>query len=165
LLKINEKQVIGLAISVTMFVMGYLLVDSGQKEVKVLSTTKSVVQGDTGSGEKIIEPLGFKPGEVCGEVLEKCIARVEVQSDTCDRSAAESQMREQLRDPLDNLHCRDIHDRMNESCFKGCKIDLLALVTIPGGIQIDFDGKRNMRGVCLGEGQRSVTIRGACYAE
>lgn len=155
-----------------MVVVGYILVDSGfqetqreKREAEARKAASLVVDEVEEEGSMLIPADGFKPGELCGDVLERCVASVEVVSENCDRNAIESEIREKLSDPLDNPMCRDIYKKMNQSCFRGCKIDLLALVTVPGSFQFDFDGKRNEEGLCEATGRRSITVRGGCFAE
>ncbi len=168
----NEKQMMSLGFSVLLIIVGLMLINKG-KPKPVYKPPSSNYGAPAGAGSAqtpasdpmIVPATKFTPGEHCGDVLEKCTAKVEHFSESCDRSEAENEVKRLLEKPLDNIYCEDINERLNASCMTGCAVDLLALVRVPGKVDFEFNGERNHLGLCKAKGSRLVSIRGVCVGK
>ena len=157
----SDKQLLGTGFAVLLIIVGILLVNKGKPLAPQPNINQKPVVNKAAE-DLTIPAIAFEPGEVCGEVLEKCVARVEHRSSDCDRSDAKEEIERLLAKPLENVFCEDINKKLNEGCMTGCDLDLLALIRIPGGVEFEFDGQRNQLGECVAKGSRLVNVRGPC---
>ena len=107
---------------------------------------------------------GLAAGSLCRNVLETCTARIAFQSNDCNKKAAKIEVEQLLLEPLKNIHCQDIYDRMEDSCPEGCRIDAARSITLPADVQFRFDDDERDISGCQVSGDRLVNIRGVCVS-
>ncbi len=108
------------------------------------------------------KPSGLAAGSLCRNVLETCTAKIAFQSNDCNEKAAKIEVEQLLLEPLKNIHCQDIYDRMENSCPEGCRVDTSRSIILPADVQFRFDDDERDISGCQVSGERLVNIRGVC---
>lgn len=98
----------------------------------------------------------------CGDVLDQCDARVELKVPHCGEEDIVTATTEALGVPMRIEKCKQIYDRLHESCVAGCVLEEKSVLTIPGKIRSRILSEADESGACLVRAERQISFRGIC---
>lgn len=96
----------------------------------------------------------------CGPVIDQCRATAEAKVSQCSQGGARTKIESLLSKPLQAEGCLDIEQRLNSQCARGCELDYMSLLVVPGDLEISLEPGEGEG--CLARGQQVVTVHGKC---
>ena len=153
-----------IALASILFVSLYQGFSSNDPTAAVGRKAKTVEQSvSTPDGSRPANnPLAGKSN--CGEFVERCIARGEVNIDGCDDALAREKLAELLRAPLQGPACAKVVKEMEANCAQGCELDYGSMVVIPGELNVAYTSTVDEFGRCQVRGSRQVSLAAHCRA-